>query len=47
MEKIVAKIGFGIFYISFLLCICVGTGWIYGAIAGLVVTLFGLYYMED
>lgn len=47
MEKFVMGCGFGITILSFFLCVCVGIGFAWGVVIGLIVTLFGGYFLDE
>lgn len=47
MEKCVAMFGFGVAFVSFLMAFCIDTVWLWGCAVGALITLFGLYFMEE
>ena len=47
MEKMVVKFGFGLVCFFFLLMLCVGSQFFWGAVVGIAITLFGLFFEED
>ena len=47
MEELTVKVGFGIAFICFLCAIGISNTWLWGALVGAGIALFGLYFMED
>ena len=47
MEKIVLMVGFGIVCVSFFLCMCVGTQFAWGVVAGLIPTGIGWFFSKE
>ena len=47
MEKLVAEFGFGLTCFFFLLMFVIGSHFIWGAVVGITITLFGLFFMDE
>ena len=47
MEKMMIEFGFGLACFFFLLMFVIGSQFIWGAVVGIAITLFGLFFWED
>lgn len=47
MEEMVVKFGFGLACFFFLLMFVIGSQFIWGALVGLAITFFGMFFWEE